>query len=209
MHSMAKTFENSFNMAFQFFFGGGGLKHSFPCSPKYTQNQIHTHIHYVSHTLYVYFFLKTCWTVMLFRYYYKVYLSPNSHIKEDMRWVGHVARMEEKRNSYRTLARKPEAKGLLWKCRHRWILKERGWEGMGWIHLLQSWNIWWVPANTVTKLQFPQNLGKFLTSLITTSFSRMTLLHGISPSDVLIHAILHVCHTNVFITEKLICMWYT
>jgi hypothetical protein len=25
---------------------------------------------------------------------------------------------------------------------------------------------------------------------------------------VLIHAVLHVCHINVFITEKLICIWY-
>jgi len=77
---------------------------------------------------------------------------------------------------------------------------------MNWIHLLQYRNTWWVPANTVTKLQFPQNLGKFLTSLITTSFSRTTLPHGISPSDALIHAVLHVCHINVFITEKLICI---
>jgi len=88
--------------------------------------------------------------------------------------------MGEKRNAYRSLARKPEAKRLLGRCKYRWILKERGWEGMDWIHLLQYRNIWWVPANTVTKLQFPQNLGKFLTGLITTSFSRTTLLHGIS-----------------------------
>jgi hypothetical protein len=114
--------------------------------------------------------------------------------------------MGEKRNAYRSLARKPEAKRLLGRCRHRWILKERGWEGMDWIHLFQYRNIWLVPANTVTKLQFPQNLGKFLTSLITTSFSRTALLHGISTSDVLIHAVLHVCHINVFITEKLICI---
>jgi hypothetical protein len=110
------------------------------------------------------------------------------------------------------LARKPEAKRLLRKCRHRWednvkwILKERGWEGMDWIHLLQYRNIWWVPMNTLQKLQSPQNLGKLLTSLITTSFSRTTLLHGITPSVVLKHAILHFCHINVFITEKLTCM---
>jgi len=77
---------------------------------------------------------------------------------------------------------------------------------MDWIHLLQYRNICWVPVNTVTKLQFPQNLGKFFTTLITTSFSRTTLLHGISPSDMLMHVVLHVCHINVFITEKLICI---
>jgi hypothetical protein len=116
--------------------------------------------------------------------------------------------MEEKRNAYRSLARKPEAKRLLGRCRHRWFLKERGWEGMDWIYLLQYRNIWWVPANTVMELHFPQNLGKFLTSLVTMRFSRTTLLHGINPSDVFIHAILHFCQINIFITEKLICIWY-
>lgn len=37
-----------------------------------------------------------------------------------MRWVGHVEITGEKRNVYRILARKPEAKKLLRKCRHRW-----------------------------------------------------------------------------------------
>ena len=123
-----------------------------------------------------------------------------------MQRVGHVALMGGKEKCIQVFGEEPEAKRLLGRCRHRWILKERGWESMDWIHLLQYRNIWWVPVDTVTKLQFPQNMGKFLTSLITTSFSRMTQLHGISPSDMLILAILHVCHINVFMTEKLICI---
>jgi hypothetical protein len=38
-----------------------------------------------------------------------------------MRWVGHVARMEEKRNVYRLLVRNREGKRPLGRPRHRWI----------------------------------------------------------------------------------------
>jgi hypothetical protein len=38
-----------------------------------------------------------------------------------MRWAGHVARMEEKRNVYRLLVRKPEGKRSLGRPRRRWI----------------------------------------------------------------------------------------
>jgi hypothetical protein len=38
-----------------------------------------------------------------------------------MRWVGHVARMGEKRNVYRLLVGKPEGKRPLGRPRHRWI----------------------------------------------------------------------------------------
>jgi hypothetical protein len=37
-----------------------------------------------------------------------------------MRWSGHIARMEEKRNVYRVLVGKPEGKGQLGRLRHRW-----------------------------------------------------------------------------------------
>jgi hypothetical protein len=37
-----------------------------------------------------------------------------------MRWVGHVARMGEKRNPYRILMGKSEGKILLGRPRHRW-----------------------------------------------------------------------------------------
>jgi hypothetical protein len=38
-----------------------------------------------------------------------------------MRWVGHVARMGEKRNVYRLLIGKPERKRPLGRPRHRWM----------------------------------------------------------------------------------------
>jgi hypothetical protein len=38
-----------------------------------------------------------------------------------MRWVGHVARMGEKRNVYRLLVGKPEGKRTLGRQRRRWI----------------------------------------------------------------------------------------
>jgi hypothetical protein len=42
-----------------------------------------------------------------------------------MRWAGHVARMEEKRNAFRILVGKPEGKRPLGRPRRRWwiILK--------------------------------------------------------------------------------------
>jgi hypothetical protein len=38
-----------------------------------------------------------------------------------MRWVGHVARMGKKRNSYRLLVGKPEGKRPLGSSRRRWV----------------------------------------------------------------------------------------
>jgi hypothetical protein len=38
-----------------------------------------------------------------------------------MRWVGHVAGMEEKRNAYRLLVGKPEGKSPLGRPRRRWV----------------------------------------------------------------------------------------
>jgi hypothetical protein len=38
-----------------------------------------------------------------------------------MRWAGHVARMGEKRNVYRLLARNPEGKRPIERARSRWI----------------------------------------------------------------------------------------
>jgi hypothetical protein len=50
-----------------------------------------------------------------------LYSSPSivRIIKSRMRWVGHAARMEEKRNAYRLLVGKPEGKGPLGRPRHR------------------------------------------------------------------------------------------
>jgi hypothetical protein len=59
-----------------------------------------------------------------------------------MRWAGHVARMEEKRNTYRILVRKPERRRPLGRPRRRWVdnikmnFREIGWDGMDWIGLI-------------------------------------------------------------------------
>jgi hypothetical protein len=55
------------------------------------------------------------------------------------RWAGHVARMGEKRNSYRLLMGKPEGKRPLGRPRRRWVdnirmdLEEVGWSDVDWI----------------------------------------------------------------------------
>jgi len=37
-----------------------------------------------------------------------------------MGWIGHLARMGERRGMYRVLVRKPEGKRQLWRPRHKW-----------------------------------------------------------------------------------------
>jgi hypothetical protein len=61
-----------------------------------------------------------------------------------MRWAGHVARMEEKKNAYRLLVEKPEGKRPLGRSRRRWVdnirmdLGEVGWGDVYWIGLAQD-----------------------------------------------------------------------
>ena len=61
-----------------------------------------------------------------------------------MRWMGHVARMEEKRGVYRVLVGKPEGKRPLGRPRRRWEdnikvdLEEVGrgvWSGSSWLRI--------------------------------------------------------------------------
>jgi hypothetical protein len=60
------------------------------------------------------------------------------------RWAGHVARMGEKRNSYRILVGKPKCRRTLGRPRRRWVvnikihLREIGWDRMGWDGM--GWN---------------------------------------------------------------------
>jgi hypothetical protein len=69
-----------------------------------------------------------------------MYSSPNiiRIIKaRRMRWAGHVARMEEKRNAYR-LVGKPEGRRSLGRPRRKWLdnirmdLVEVEWGGLDW-----------------------------------------------------------------------------
>jgi hypothetical protein len=61
-----------------------------------------------------------------------------------MRWAGHVARMGEKRNAYRTLVGKPEGKRPLGRPRCSWEnnikvdLRKIRWGDIDWIGLAQD-----------------------------------------------------------------------
>jgi hypothetical protein len=61
-----------------------------------------------------------------------------------MRWAGHVARREAKRNTYRILVGKPGGKIQVRRPRCRWEtdvkvdLRKIGWDGMQWIHLAKD-----------------------------------------------------------------------
>jgi hypothetical protein len=93
-----------------------------------------------------------------------LYSSPNIiRIMKSMRiiWVGHVARMGEKRNAYRLLVGKPEGRRPLGRPRHRWLdnirrdLVEVGWSDMDWIGLAQDRDRWRALVNSVLNLRVP------------------------------------------------------
>jgi hypothetical protein len=77
------------------------------------------------------------------------------------RWAGHIARMEEKKNTYRLLVGKPVGKMLLRKPRRRWVdnirmdLVEVGWGDMDWIGLAQDRDRWIALLNSVLNLRIP------------------------------------------------------
>jgi hypothetical protein len=91
------------------------------------------------------------------------YSSPNiiRQIKSSrMRWVVHVACMEEERNVYKVLMRKPEGKSQLKRPRRRWEdgirmnLRETGWGSVEWTQLAQDRDWWQALVNTVMNLCF-------------------------------------------------------
>jgi hypothetical protein len=51
---------------------------------------------------------------------------------------------------------------------------------MDWIELAEDRNRWWAVVTGVMNLQVPFNLGNFLTSCKPVTFSKRTLLHGVS-----------------------------
>ena len=93
-----------------------------------------------------------------------LYSSPNilRVIKSRrMRWAGHVARMDEEREAYRVLVRKPEGKRPLGRPRRRWVdnvrmdLQEAGCGYVDWIGLAQDRDRWRTLVIAVMNLRVP------------------------------------------------------
>jgi hypothetical protein len=103
-----------------------------------------------------------------------------------MRWAGHVARMGEKKNSYRLLVGNPERKRPLGRPRRRWVdniridLGEVGWGDVDWIGLAQDRNRWRALVNSVLNLRVPRNAGNLSSGLTSSGLSNSAQLHIVS-----------------------------
>jgi hypothetical protein len=92
-----------------------------------------------------------------------LYFPPNivRVIKSRMRWMGHVARTEDKKGVYRVLVGKPKGKRPLGGPRRRWEdnikmdLQEVGCGGVDWIDVVQDRDRWWALVNAGMNLQVP------------------------------------------------------
>jgi hypothetical protein len=78
-----------------------------------------------------------------------------------IRWAGHIARMGERRNAYRSLVGKPEGRRPLGTQRSRWLdnirmdLVEVGWGDADWIGMGQDRDRWRALVNSVLNLRVP------------------------------------------------------
>jgi hypothetical protein len=78
-----------------------------------------------------------------------------------MRWAGQVVCVEERRDVYRVLVRKPDEKRPLGRPRRRWEdnikmdLQEVGCRGMDWIKLAQDVDRWRALVNVAMNLRVP------------------------------------------------------
>jgi len=93
-----------------------------------------------------------------------LYVSPNiiRVIKSRrMRWVGHVERLGEMRNSHNILVKKPEGKrpfgrpGRRREGNIRMDVRELVWKGVNWMHLAQDRDQWLVLVYMVMNFWFP------------------------------------------------------
>ena len=81
---------------------------------------------------------------------------------------------------------KPEGRRPLGRPRRRWEdnirmdLREVGCGCVDWMELAQDRDRWRLLVSAVMNLRVPQNAGNFLTSCRPVSFSRRTLLYGVS-----------------------------
>jgi hypothetical protein len=103
-----------------------------------------------------------------------------------MRWAGHVARMGEKRNTYRLLVGNPEGKRPLGRQTRRWVdnirmdFGEVEWDDVDWIGLAQDRNRWRALVNSVLNLCVPSNAGKLSSGLTTGGPLSSDQLHRLS-----------------------------
>jgi hypothetical protein len=103
-----------------------------------------------------------------------------------MRWVGHVARKGEKRNTYRLLVGKPGGRRPLGRPIRRWLdtirmdLVEVGWNDVDWIGLALDRERRRALVNSVLNLRVPENAGNLPNVQTPRDLSSSVQLHGVS-----------------------------